>query len=312
MSSSMPVNIAGGTITYDTSSLLKQVDNNYVSETGDKMRGNLNMGSHKLLGIPDPKNNDDAVNLKYVNKIKDDNEYKINNIITTTNEALKSLNDVSHDVKKLMSNSFVHKALNMRLGDYTTISQMDSLKFWASGHYPYGLHSSSGLFKDCSAYASSTASSNFSDSEKNPDKLNFRGNLKIKYNEFQSFYFDGNSRIVSEYFFKQNYTFFFLAKRSPISTEAGRLFTSSTQNSVLGWWSFYHECLWIGGELIKENYSIADDKIHLWCLSSKWETSGDLNKPTSLMRTYFNGTKLIHARYKSIELLLANPPHAMV
>jgi hypothetical protein len=97
-------------------------------------------------------------------------------------------------------------------------------------------------------------------------------------------YFDGTSRVKSDYSFGSDVTFFFLAKRT---SKGGRLFTSSTSNSVLGWWDTYQKLLWIEGELMTtRDFTTGDNKIHLWIMTLK-------NTPAGFDFSLYDGDKLI-------------------
>jgi len=72
MSSSVPVNIAGGTLLFDDEDFYTKITNNFVNEKGDDINGPLNMNGNKINNLGEPLNENDCVNKTYTdNCVKD-------------------------------------------------------------------------------------------------------------------------------------------------------------------------------------------------------------------------------------------------
>ena len=99
MSSYIPTNFAGGIFNYNSKSItLDQVESRFINESGDIMKGDLNMNGNKLRNIPDPKLGGDAVNKKYVDSISN----MIEGISMKVNKVKNDINDViSKNLKEL-------------------------------------------------------------------------------------------------------------------------------------------------------------------------------------------------------------------
>ena len=172
----MPVDFAGGTLTFNQDSMIEQAESLFLNEYGDSMKGDLNMNGNKILNVPDPKLDGDAVNKKYVDAISN----------------MKELED------RIMKN--VHSVYKIRLTEYLEISKISNIQFWVSAHYPYGFHEYTNWIIDLVP-------------ERNTI---IYGDLKIKFNEHPAFYFSGKTRIISHYKFGTVYTFFLLAKKKKL------------------------------------------------------------------------------------------------
>ena len=71
MSSYVPVNTAGGTLSINTDDIISEVkvysDHKYVNELGDSMKGDLGMNSFLIINSGDPIDDKDVANKSYVN-----------------------------------------------------------------------------------------------------------------------------------------------------------------------------------------------------------------------------------------------------
>ena len=70
----IPTNVFGNSITFINESPTvvfnpERFNDQYVNETGDVMRGNLDMNNYKIQNIPEPTNESDATNVSYCDKM---------------------------------------------------------------------------------------------------------------------------------------------------------------------------------------------------------------------------------------------------
>ena len=61
MSSYIPTNFAGGILNYNSNDFIKHAETVFVNETGDTMKGNLNMNGNKILNVAPSENGEDPV-----------------------------------------------------------------------------------------------------------------------------------------------------------------------------------------------------------------------------------------------------------
>ena len=96
---------------------LENLDYKYLNETGDKMRGNLDMNGKKLLNVPLPVEDSDVVNKKYVDdleirmiqqigKISYINSEKISDMLIPLSTKIKTLEE---KIDKLEKNNKQHE-----------------------------------------------------------------------------------------------------------------------------------------------------------------------------------------------------------
>jgi len=275
MSSSIPVDFTGKSLITNPLNIIdviKQAESMFVNEHGDVMKGDLNLNMHRLNGIPEPTLDDDATNMKFVN-----------DMINVIEKNIKKSIEDNHE--KIKNN--IHKVLSMKIDDYAIIKSKASLKFWVSAHYPHGLSKSSGEFRNLVT----------------DEPLYIKGDPYIYYEEHPAMYFPKNSRIVSDFSFGNEYTFFLIAKKY---YDEGRLFTSSYGNSCMGWWSKYHEMLSIDGNL-SGNRNISDNKIHLCILRSTFNESAN-----NCEIVFWNGSSIIRSllyegSYSWKEIVIGQP-----
>ena len=89
----MPVNICGSTF-------LESLDDEYLNETGDIMKGNLDLGGNKIINVQEPKNPNDVVNKEYLEKFF----VKKQDMFTMYNECVKQENRIKdyYNFKEMM------------------------------------------------------------------------------------------------------------------------------------------------------------------------------------------------------------------
>ena len=110
MSSYIPVNTAGGTLSIDTDDIISEVkvysDQKYVNELGDSMKGDLGMNNFLIKNSGDPIDDKDVVNKSYVNSfVNIFNDNVIKKSIDKTNKIISQLSiDVKEDFKKVNDN----------------------------------------------------------------------------------------------------------------------------------------------------------------------------------------------------------------
>lgn len=248
MSSYIPISNCGTTMTPSLD--MQTLNSFYVNEAGDSMRGNLKMKGHQIKQVGNPIEPDDVLTFKYATDI------------------LKQIKELKEELAKLMKNRYT-----TQLENYEGVLSNKALKFWISAKFAHGFHGGTLAYK------------NLAD---NKEDLHVNGDLKLKYDTYPGFYFNGSSSIKSQFVFKSEFTFFLLAKKESGSDNSGRIFTSSRANNVFGWWGLSHQVLWLEGESYTDKEKGADSKIHLWILIT------NRNKLTNgSEHTYWDGNNKI-------------------
>lgn len=174
----MSVNIAGGSKeSYKNQKFMTVARANrlFVNESGDSMKGPLNMKNNKIIGVGEPTEETDVTNKKYIDT---------------------EVNNIKMEMTKLYAQIFVFAAqidANMiRYIKYKIILDTLSPKFWVSGYNPpvIPMIGTSKFSQDLI--------NRFSEFPENPNK---------------SILFKKRSYVVSDYEFGQNYTFIGITKR---------------------------------------------------------------------------------------------------
>src|SRR5829696_9008630 len=103
MNYGIAVDITGGALSskstnahIDTSQLISQINPIYVNESGDSMKGPLDMKNNKIVNIPNPNRNNDASNKFYV----DDS---IINATKNYSVLIKEMTKLNGDLERLVS-----------------------------------------------------------------------------------------------------------------------------------------------------------------------------------------------------------------
>mgnify|MGYP003449337012 FL=1 len=99
MSSYIPVSNCGTTL--QSGPNIEILNRQFVNESGDTLRGTINMNGHPISNIADPKQPSDVVNVQYVtNEIMGVNK-KINGL----NKSVVDIHDVTENLGKLFANT---------------------------------------------------------------------------------------------------------------------------------------------------------------------------------------------------------------
>jgi hypothetical protein len=230
MSNYIPTDVFGNTLSnVDFSDYIDSLDTKYVNEKDDTIEN--------LKVVKEPKDDLDVVNKIYLNtKFKvisntvSDLDQSLRKFtsdeITTVNNKNKLLEkNIKDELQKVnlkVQNIYIHELEKNKCKEYRDILNKFKPVFWISAMLPYGFEYSPKefwMFQDLTGSTTDIIGHPYLKSDKNHNT---------------GIYFDGESRIISKYEFKDIFSLFILCRKN--TKKSGRLITGKWGNNVVGFW----------------------------------------------------------------------------
>jgi uncharacterized alkaline shock family protein YloU len=249
MSAYIPTNLFGNPLDNNISfsDYIESLDSKYVNEKDDIIE-NLKIKQ-------EAKDELDVVNKVYLKTQINDLDNKINNKI---NDLEKSIKLDLDKVNLKVQNIYIREVEKNKRNDYKKFLDNYKPKFWISAMFPYGLQNKNQ--KEFWMYQDLTG---------NPVLIVEHPMLKVDENHNVGFYFDGESRIVSNYYFKENFSFIILCRKD--KNKPGRLITRKWGNNVIGFWGNATDFIWLNKQIIEThniNNNLEDNTLKLYSVVS--------------------------------------------